>query len=182
MSLSRQASVAYRISITSWRGSVLEPLALALTVVAIATLCAISPLTLAVKGIDYDTAGGSALAKIHPGTYLAFAALALRLCATPNPWRTLQRLVLVEPGLLIYLAALGLLAVYVIAIARSPVTPLIDTFLLGLVLTLLLEGLDERVARLLAIMLVGIFAADARRAGLSRGCGPAESLAISDHG
>lgn len=38
------------------------------------TLCTVSPLTLAVYGIDYDTAG-SALAKIHLGTYLVFTAL-----------------------------------------------------------------------------------------------------------
>jgi hypothetical protein len=139
----------------------LEPVALALTIAALVTLCLVSPLTLAVQGIDYDTAGGSALAKIHPGTYLAVLALAVRLWAAPHPWRTLQRLLLAEPGLLIYLAALGLVAVYVVAIARSPVTPLIDTFLLAFILALLLDGLDERIARLLAIMMVAIFAADA---------------------
>jgi hypothetical protein len=48
-----------------------------------------------------------------------------------------------------------------VVIARSPVTPLIDTFLLALVLALLLDGLDERIARLLAMMMVAIFAADA---------------------
>ena len=139
----------------------LEPVALALTVAALVTLCLVSPLTLAVQGIDYDTAGGSALAKIHPGTYLAVMALAVRLGAAPHPWRTLQRLLLAEPGLLIYLAALGLVALYVVAIARSPVTPLIDTFLLALILALLLDGLDERIGRRLAIMMVAIFAADA---------------------
>jgi hypothetical protein len=161
MTLSREASFTHASSTASWRARVVEPLALALTIIALATLCAVSPLTLAVNGIDYDTAGGSALAKIHPGTYLAFAALAARLCATPHPWRTLQRLLLCQPGLLIYLAALGLLAIYVVVVAGSPVTPLIDTFLLALALTLLLEGIDERIARLLAIMIVGIFAADA---------------------
>ena len=169
MTLSRPAALARSSSTTgsvvsstaSWRASLLEPLALGLTIVALVTLCAISPLTLAVNGIDYDTTGGSALAKIHPGTYLAFAALAARLCAAPHPWRTLQRLLLVQPGLLIYLTAVALLTIYVIVIARSPVTPLIDTFLLALVLTLLFEGLNERTARLLALMLVGIFAADA---------------------
>src|SRR5947209_2653792 len=145
----------------SVRTGLLQPLALALTIAALVILCAVSPLTLAVYGVDYDTTGGSALAKIHPGTYLAIMALAARLCAAPHPWRTLQRLLLSEPGLLIYLAALGLLAVYVLVVARSPVTPLIDTFLLALVLTLLIEGLDERIARLLAILLVGIFAVDA---------------------
>jgi hypothetical protein len=145
----------------SVRTGLLQPLALALTIAALVTLCAVSPLTLAVYGVDYDTTGGSALAKIHPGTYLAFMALAARLCAAPHPWRTLQRLLLSEPGLLIYLAALGLLAVYVLVVARSPVTPLIDTFLLALVLTLLSEGLDPRIARLLAIMMVGILAVDA---------------------
>ena len=49
-------------------------------------------------------------------------------------------MLLVEPGRLIYLAALGLLAVYVIVVARSPVTPLIDTFLLAFMLALLLEA------------------------------------------
>jgi hypothetical protein len=143
------------------RGILLQPLALALTVAAVVTLCVISPLTLAAYGIDYDTAGGSALAKIHPGTYLALLALTARLAAAPHPWATLQRLLLREPGLLIYLTALGLLAVYVLLVARSPVTPLIDTFLLALILALLLEGLDARIARLLALLLVAIFAADA---------------------
>jgi len=32
---------------------------------------------------------GSALAKIHPGTYLAVAALMARLGAAPHPWRSL---------------------------------------------------------------------------------------------
>jgi hypothetical protein len=145
----------------SWRTELLQPAAFALTIAALLVLCAVSPLTLALYGIDYDTAGGSALAKIHPGTYLAVMALAARLCAAPHPVRTLQRLLLADPGLLIYLAALGLLALYVVVIARSPVTPLIDTFLLALILTLLIEGLDERIARLLAIMIVAILAIDA---------------------
>jgi hypothetical protein len=161
MSLSSGILLRSGAPAASGRASMLEPVALALTVAALVTLCVVSPLTLAVYGVDYDTAGGSALAKIHPGTYLAVLALAARLAAAPRPWPTLQRLLLAEPGLLLYLAALGLLAVYVIAIARSPVTPLIDTFLLALLLTMLLEGLDERVARLLALILVGIFAADA---------------------
>jgi hypothetical protein len=97
----------------------------------------VSPLLLGAHGIDYETAGGSALAKIHPGTYLAVAALMARLGAAPHPWRSLQRLLLAEPGLAIYLAALALMAVYVVAIARTPVTPLIDTFLPALVLTLM---------------------------------------------
>ena len=70
-----------------------------------------------------------------------------RLGAAPHPWRSLQRLLLADPGLAIHLAALGLVAVYVVAIARTPVTPLIDTFLLALVLTLLLDGVEERIAR-----------------------------------
>jgi hypothetical protein len=161
MSLSGPVPFSAVSSITSWRNNVLQPLALALTVAALVTLCAISPLTLAVYGIDYDTAGGSALAKIHPGSYLAAMALLVRLAASGHPARTLQRLLLLQPGLLIYLAALGLLAVYIVLVARSPVTPLIDTFLLALILTMLLAGLDERIARLLAMMMVGILAADA---------------------
>jgi hypothetical protein len=161
MSLSGLLSFSVSGPVISRRTIVLEPLALALTLAALVTLCVVSPLTLAVQGIDYDSAGGSALAKIHPGTYLAVLALATRLGAAPHPWRTLQRLLLAEPGLLIYLAALGLVALYVVVIARSPVTPLIDTFLLALILALLLDGIDERIARLLAIMMVAIFAADA---------------------
>jgi hypothetical protein len=98
--------------------------ALALTVAALLVLCTVSPLLLGAHGIDYETAGGCALAKIHPGTYLAVAALMARLGAAPHPWRSLQRLLLAEPGLAIYLAALALMAVYVVAIARTPVTPL----------------------------------------------------------
>jgi hypothetical protein len=107
------------------------------------------------------TRRGDAHSRKHLGTYLVFTALTTRLCAVAHPWPTLQRMLLVEPGRLIYLAALGLLAVYVIVVARSPVTPLIDSFLLAFMPALLLEGLNERIARLLAILLVGIFAADA---------------------
>src|SRR5947209_6992226 len=85
----------------SVRTGLLQPLALALTIAALVILCAVSPLTLAVYGVDYDTAGGSALAKIHPGTYLAVLALAARLLAAPHPSRTLQRLLLSHPCLLI---------------------------------------------------------------------------------
>ncbi|MEA2839314.1 MAG: hypothetical protein QOF41_644 [Methylobacteriaceae bacterium] len=161
MSLSGLLSLSARRPAVSRRSAALEPVALALTVAALVTLCVVSPLTLAIQGIGYDTAGGSALAKIHPGTYLAVIALAARLGAAPRPWRTLQRLLLAEAGFLIYLAALGVVALYVVVIARSPVTPLIDTFLLALVLALLLHGIDERIARLLAIMMVAIFATDA---------------------
>jgi hypothetical protein len=121
----------------AWRAGLFERPALALTVAALLVLCTVSPLLLGAHGIDYETAGGSALAKIHPGTYPAVAALMARLGAAPHPWRSLQRLLLAEPGLAIYLAALALMAVYVVAIARTPVTPLIDTFLPALVLTLM---------------------------------------------
>jgi hypothetical protein len=160
MSVSSQTSLGLA---RNWprRQALLEPVALALTAAALVTLCVVSPLFLAVQGIDYDAAGGSAIEKIHPGTYLSVLALAVRLAAAPHPLRTLQRLLLGEPGLLIYLAALGLLAIYVAVVARLPVTLLIDSFLLALVLTLLLEGLNEGIARLLALLVVALFAADA---------------------
>lgn len=108
----------------AWRAGLFELPAMALTVTAWLVLCTVLPLLLGAHGIDYETAGGCALAKIHPGTYLAVAALMARLGAAPHPWRSLQRLLLAEPGLAIYLAALALMAVYVVAIARTPVTPL----------------------------------------------------------
>ncbi|GAC1331523.1 MAG: hypothetical protein NVSMB26_10000 [Beijerinckiaceae bacterium] len=154
----RAVGAAWRVA--TWRVAA-EWIGLALTAAALIMLCAISPLLLAVHGINYDSAGGSALDKIHPGTFVAVLALAARLCAAPHPWRTLQRLLSAEPGLLIYLAALSLLALYIVVVARSPVSPLVDTFLLALVLVLLLQGLDERVARLLALLVVGLLAANA---------------------
>jgi hypothetical protein len=160
--MSLSGSLPFRVKgARAWRAGLLQPAALALTFASLAVLATISAFFLAAHGVDYDTAGGSALAKIHPGTYLATAALILRLAAAPHPVRTAERLLTREPGLLIYAAALGLLAVYVLAISRTPVTPLVDTFLLALIVTLLVEGVDERIARLLALMLVAIFAADA---------------------
>jgi hypothetical protein len=146
--------------VPAWRVAA-EWIGLALTGAALIMLCAISPLLLAVHGINYDSAGGNILEKIHPGTFVAVLALVARLCAAPHPWRTLQRLLLAGPGLLLYLAALVLLAVYIVAVARSPVSPLVDTFLLALVFVLLLQGLDERIARALALIVVGFLAANA---------------------
>ncbi len=141
-------------------GDLLAVAALGATFAAVICLFAISPITLESKGIGYLSSGGGALAKAHPATFLAVAAVALRCLATPSPLRTGWRLLSGDTGIVLLTAAIAVAGVFAVFIDKTPVTPLVDTFMLPIVVLVLLRDLDGRVARWLAILVAAILVAN----------------------
>ncbi len=132
-----------------------------LTLLSIVVLFAVSSLVLSAVGINYDTSGGSALEKIHPGTFIAILALALRLASSPHPFALLWRLMTAQFGLLFFIGVYLFATIYTVLFLKVPQTPMVDTFLLPIVFTLLLQDLDERSARFLALLLGVLLCANA---------------------
>ncbi len=130
-------------------------LALVATALAVAGLFAISPVTLEAAGIAYMTSGGSLLSKVHPSTLLAAIALILRCLAGRRPLHTAWRLATSDTGVTLMLAAFAVTALDATLIAHTPMTPLIDTFVLPVLVYLLLRDLNPIVLRWMAL-LVGL--------------------------
>jgi hypothetical protein len=131
------------------------------TLLSIVIFFAVSPLVLSAVGINYETSAGSPFEKIHPGTFVAFLALGLRLAASPQPVGLLWRLMTAQTGFLFFIGTYFFATVYTVLFLKVPLTPMIDTFLLPIVFTLLLQDLDERSARILAIVLGVLLCANA---------------------
>jgi hypothetical protein len=131
------------------------------TFAAVVVFFTISPLALAKFGVNYETSGGSPLSKIHPGTFLAILALGLRLASSAHPVKLLWHLMTARIGLFLFICAYGFATAYTVLFLKVPFTPMIDTFLLPIIFTLLLQDLDPRSSRLLAIALGLILCANA---------------------
>ena len=132
-----------------------------LTFATVATAFAISSLALIRLGINYAEGGGSLLAKIHPATYLAAVALAARILLQPHPTRHLIAAAANHRGTMIFLWVVLSLLAYVVANLHVPLSSLIDTFLFPILMLLLLDGIDERSARLIALLIHAIYTANA---------------------
>ena len=131
----------------------LSDLAVILTVIATIGLFAVSPLTLEAQGFAYLTSGGGVFSKFHPSTLLALTAFALRCLVTRNPLRSAWRLATADTGAVLLLAAFVIAAFYAVIISKTPVTPLVDTFALPVLMFLLLRDLDPAVMRWLALLI-----------------------------
>lgn len=136
-------------------------LAVLFTAGAVIGLFAISSVTLEYFGFAYITSGGGALTKFHPSTPMAFAAIVCRCLATPRPLSTAWRMLTRDAGVVLLLIMVAVLAVYTVAISKTPFTPLFDTFLLPVVCFLLLRGLDPRILRWIAYGVIVVMVANA---------------------
>jgi hypothetical protein len=136
-------------------------LAIVATAATVLGMFAISPLLLEHFRISYITSGGGAASKFHPASFCAVAAFAFRCLATRNPLRTGLRLITNDSGVVLLLAAAGMAAVYAILIAKTPVTPLFDTFILPVLCFLLLRDLDVVFVRWLALAIAAILCVNA---------------------
>ena len=141
-------------------GDLLAIAALGATLASVVCLFAISPITLESRGIGYLSSGGGALVKFHPATFLAIVALALRCLATSAPLRTGWRLLSGDAGIVLLTAAVAVAGVFALFIDKTPVTPLVDTFILPIVIFVLLRDLDPRLTRWLAILVAAILVAN----------------------
>jgi hypothetical protein len=125
----------------------------ALTALTVLLVMGVSSLMLARLGISYEEAGGPAWQKIHPATFAGVLAV-LSLCiAAGNPFNVVEDIVRRQPGALVFLAAVaGILFYYSIRFG-SPVTQLIDTFILPWMLFILLTRSSQAWVKAAAICL-----------------------------
>ena len=169
MSLSRAHRRADLTPATGGRDlarSMLADAALLGTFAAVLALFLISPVTLEAHGIGYVDAGGGLLSKLHPATFIASVALACRILAAPAPARAGLRLFTSEGGVVLLLVAVGAALVFAVVAAKTPFTPLIDTFVLPIIVFILLRDLDERWMTRLAFLVAAILFANAALAML----------------
>jgi hypothetical protein len=101
----------------------------ALMLLALAAILMVSPALLTALKVGYVTNGGSGYQKLHPATYLTFAAFAAMLLKRGDPIGEIDRIATSAKLLIVFLACWVLLVLECIVLSR-PFTPLIDDFLL----------------------------------------------------
>lgn len=119
------------------RSSPIDIAIAALMLGAVIVTFTVSPAMLTNWHIHYLTAGGIFLEKVHPATYLTFAALTLLLIRHGNPVGELSRMLSEAKLFLLYLFCWLFLLVQVVVLNR-PFTIIIDTFLLPVALCLVI--------------------------------------------
>lgn len=134
----------------------------AATAASLALTLLLSALVLEQVGLThYASPGGNILEKVHPGTWMAMVALGLRAAGERNPVAALRGQLSRYPQLLLYGLAVAAAGAHSALVSKTPITPLIDTFLLPAFYFLLLEDFDERSIRRLAWLVGAILAANA---------------------
>ena len=101
-------------------------------------------------GLSYGQASGSAIEKIHPGTDCVVLAFVLAALQTNDPARYLTRQARRFPGATAFLVCVVLVTIYLIRVVRAPFTPVIDTFVMPILLLPLLVDLPPGPKRIIA--------------------------------
>lgn len=134
------ASLPERHPIFRSSGISIEWAVVALTTVTILAIGLIPPELLTALKIHYIRPGGGFYEKIHPATYLVFAAFMLLLVRGGDPIGELERIISTAKLLLVHYFACGLL-VFQCLVLKRPFTSVIDTFLLPVVLSVIIWSL-----------------------------------------
>ena len=121
----------------------------------------VSAMALQALGVSYEAPGGGALQKLHPATYLVVLALVLEAASRPRPLAYLAALLLRFPGAALFVVNLVLIVAYVALFQRTPVAPLIDTFVVGAILLGLYEDCSPRERAALRLALHAVMVANA---------------------
>jgi hypothetical protein len=124
-----------------------------LTLAATLLVFAISPPMLFIAGINYEATGGSAIEKIHPGTFLYLVAFLLFGIQHGNPLSLVVRQLMRYPGAAIFLAVWSAHLGFVILFLTVPFTPLIDTFFLPILVVWMLGMSGDRTRHRFAVLL-----------------------------
>ncbi|MBS1183312.1 MAG: hypothetical protein H6Q99_3192 [Proteobacteria bacterium] len=133
-----------------------RPLAVGLTFLSVLALFLLSGQMLSLIGIPYDVAGGSALVKIHPASYLSIVALGAWIVADGGLSAFLGRSWRDSPGLIILFLAIGLLTFQVIGVQKTPISQVTDNFVLTACLFAALVRLEPGEMRLFALVVQAI--------------------------
>ncbi|TMJ02046.1 MAG: hypothetical protein E6G97_14570 [Alphaproteobacteria bacterium] len=125
-----------------------RPLAPVLTgglfLVVVFLLFAVSSGMLGALGINHGGITGAVASKIHPATYLSFAALGLLMAARRNPASFFASVITRQPGTLAFLITILLLAAYIVLGERKGIATIFDTYLLAVAVALIAAELDPR--------------------------------------
>lgn len=128
-----------------------------LTALILIVLVLLSGMMLARFGIRYELEGGSVLEKIHPAHWLALASVLLLALADRGGASFLERLFADHKGSLLFLVTWTLLLFHIIVVQKQPFTPVIDTFLLPVLLLFIIAhqgfGHRLRLARLVHLLM-----------------------------
>lgn len=125
-----------------------RPMAVALTYLTIATLFLLSGTTLEAVGIPYGVAGGNALLKIHPATYLSLITLLFWVGADGGLAPFIGRSWIETPGFLVFLMAIAIL-LFQTAVQKAPISSVTDNFVLAACLFAALQRLrPDEIGRL----------------------------------
>lgn len=123
-----------------------------LSIVCFAT---ISANLLVSMGIPYDIPGGSFIVKLHPGTYLLFAAFVVSLFSSRNPLIMLSRLASAMPMVFIYALIIFFVALYlIIRNGTSGAAYIIDTWLTPALMAWVLLFLPGHLVRFIFTSLI----------------------------
>ncbi|HXY59707.1 MAG TPA: VpsF family polysaccharide biosynthesis protein [Methylocystis sp.] len=112
---------------------------------AVVACFAVSPMALGFFGITYDSAGGAAWQKLHPATYLIALAITLGLLGRDNRVAYLRKVLAKLPGVAFFVAIWILLTVYAALVRHSPITSLLETFLIAVTALVMYDELPQRV-------------------------------------
>lgn len=122
-----------------------------------ALLFSVSPMLLAHWGVPYDTVGGSAPAKVHPGTWAITLGLLLAALRFSSPFVFILRAAETFPGLIAFFLTWLFVLWAAIVVQKMPFTPMIDSFFLPLATLLALstqtDGDKRRIARTLHLLI-----------------------------
>lgn len=116
----------------------------ALFLVIVFLIFAVSSGMLGVLGINHAGVTGAMASKIHPATYLAFFTVALLMAARRNPASFLATLVTRQPGTLMFLLTILMVAAYIVLDERKGIATIFDTYLLAVAVALIAAELGAR--------------------------------------
>ena len=122
----------------------------ALTGLSVVLMHLLSAMALYHFGLNYESTGGSFIEKVHPGSWLVFITFILAMLGSGNPLRYLDRVLARQPGTMVFLVTWLLLLLHIIFFQKMPFTPIIDTFLMPMLLLVLLRALSEQAKGTLA--------------------------------
>jgi hypothetical protein len=112
-------------------------------------------------GIPYAQTGGSYVVKLHPGTWLLLAAVALHLLRARLPLRTAWDCTTQRPALAAYLALLVLCIVFGALVTQSDILIVfIESFMPAALLSIVLTDASPCARRLLGRAMLAAFAAN----------------------
>lgn len=132
-----------------------------LTMLVVLLLMFVSSMMLARFGLAYETTGGSPLEKFHPATYAAVFALLVLFVARMSPVALINDIMRHHHGVVALFLSWVVLVAHIMLAQSAPISAIVDTFLLPMILVILLTRLAEADTRQLAVMLHVFMAANA---------------------